>query len=69
MAYRQVQYRPGQRVWLKEFDNGESVQPRERAVVLGPSGSGLIVEVGRQDRFDDGLREIECDQVEEDSTW
>jgi len=55
-------YREGERVWLKPFED----QPREKATILGYEKyeGMLIVEVERENRWDDGIREISADQIE-----
>jgi hypothetical protein len=62
-------YHDRQLVWLREFDNGEEIQPRQQAHIVGEHDAksdtycvslhGVVLELG-----DDGFREITSDQVE-----
>jgi hypothetical protein len=59
-------YNKGDKVWLKEIDNGEEVVPRMQAMFLGYGRNGTCtVEVKPENDQDDGLRELLVDDVEE----
>ena len=59
-------YHEGQLVWLREFDNGEQIQPRQQARIMGPEVNGVypmsLLEQATPD--DDMVREVPSDQVE-----
>ncbi len=67
MSKIKPKYKAGDLVWLAEFDNGENVQPRERAEVLSADvmswGISYVCQV-EPSKGDDGLRELTEDQIE-----
>ena len=58
----------GQKVWLKEFDNGEEVFPREECTVAGPSRLGHPEDalLGEGDEFPVAKGDCVCVWVEDD---
>lgn len=61
-------YKPGDKVWLAEFDNGCEVVPREVVEILTVDvfdwGVSYIGRVEPKSAKDDGLREFDEDQIE-----
>jgi len=57
-------YRSGEKVWLAEFDNGDEIIPRQKALILCYENGMYTVRVTPEEEGDDGLRELSEDQIE-----